>query len=120
MKNGATIVLESSWALNSLDTNEAKTSLCGTKAGADMLDGLRINRVNYGKQCVEKPALAAGGAAFYDGISEAPEDVEQRVFYNAIVNGEPLTVEPRQAMVVTQILEAIYESGNTGKPVFFD
>ena len=90
------------------------------KAGADMLDGLRINRVNYGKQCVEKPALAAGGAAFYDGISEAPEDVEQRVFYNAIVNGEPLTVEPRQAMVVTQILEAIYESGNTGKPVFFD
>ena len=120
MKNGATIVLESSWALNSLDTNEAKTSLCGTKAGADMLDGLRINSVKYGKQCVEKPALAAGGAAFYDGISEAPEDVEQRVFYNAVVNGEPLTVEPRQAMVVTQILEAIYESGKSGKPVFFD
>ena len=40
MKNGATIVLESSWALNTLDTREAQTTLCGTKAGADMADGL--------------------------------------------------------------------------------
>ena len=47
MKNGATIVLESSWALNTLDTREAQTTLCGTKAGADMADGLRINRVNH-------------------------------------------------------------------------
>ncbi len=118
MKNGATIVLESSWALNTLDVREAQTSLCGTKAGADMADGLRINRVNHNRQCVEKPDLAAGGVAFYDGVSEKPDDVEQRVFYNAIVNGEPLTVEPRQAMVVTQILEAIYESGRTGKAVY--
>ncbi len=120
MKNGATINLESSWALNSLDTKEAKTTLCGTKAGADMDHGLRINRVNYGRQCVEEPNLTAGGVAFFDGAAESSEDVEQRVFYNAVVNGEPLVVEPRQAMVVTQILEAIYESGKTGKAVFFD
>ena len=50
MKNGATIVLESSWALNTLDTREAQTTLCGTKAGADMADGLRINRIKYGRQ----------------------------------------------------------------------
>lgn len=120
MKNGATINLESSWALNILDVREAQTSLCGTKAGADMVNGLRINRVNYGRQCVEEPNLAAGGVAFFDGAAESSEDVEQRVFYNAVVNGEPLVVEPRQAMVVTQILEAIYESGKSGKPVYFD
>ncbi len=119
MKNGATIVLESSWALNTLDVREAQTTLCGTKAGADMADGLRINRVNHGRQCVEKPDLNAGGVAFYDGASANPEDVEQGIFYNAVVNGEPLTVKPRQAMVVTQILEAIYESGRAGKPVYF-
>ena len=119
MKNGATIVLESSWALNTLDTREAQTTLCGTKAGADMADGLRINRVNHSRQCVEKPDLAAGGVAFYDGISEKPDDIEQRVFYNAVVNGGELTVKPRQAMVVTQILEAIYESGRTGKAIYF-
>lgn len=120
MKNGATINLESSWALNTLDVREAQTSLCGTKAGADMVNGLRINRVNYGRQCVEEPNLTTGGVAFFDGAAESSEDVEQRVFYNAIVNGEPLVVEPRQAMVVTQILEGIYESGKSGKPVFFE
>ena len=61
MKNGATIVLESSWALNTLDVGEAQTSLCGTKAGADMKDGLRINGVKYNKQYIEKPGLDAGG-----------------------------------------------------------
>ncbi|MDO4293587.1 MAG: Gfo/Idh/MocA family oxidoreductase [Eubacteriales bacterium] len=120
MKNGATIHLESSWALNTLEVGEAKTSLCGTKAGADMKDGLRINRVSYGRQCVEKPDFEAGGVAFFDGASEKPADIEQRIFYNAVVNGEPLTVQPRQALCVTRILEALYESGKSGKPVFFD
>ena len=36
MENGATIFLEASWALNSLDVKEAKTTLMGSKAGADM------------------------------------------------------------------------------------
>lgn len=120
MKNGATIHLESSWALNSLDVDEAKTSLCGTKAGADMKDGLRINRVQYNKQCVEKPELGAGGVAFFDGEADKEPDVEQRVFYNAVVNGAELVVKPEQAIVVTRILEAIYESAKTGKAVYFD
>ena len=120
MKNGATIVLEASWALNSLDVDEAKTSLCGTKAGADMKDGLRINRVHHGRQCVEKPDLGAGGVAFYDGTEEKPADIEAEVFYNAVAKGTPLTVEPEQALVVTQLLEAIYESAKTGKTIYFD
>mgnify|MGYP001025879423 FL=1 len=120
MKNGAVINLEASWALNTLEVDEAKTSLCGTKAGADMKDGLRINRVQYGKQCVEKPDLNAGGVAFFDGAAANPEDTEQKVFYEAIVDGKPLTVEPEQALAVTRILEAIYESARTGKTVYFE
>ena len=71
------------------------------------------------KQCVEEPDLNAGGVAFYDGATEEPSDVEQKVFYNAILNGGELVVKPEEAMVVTQILEAIYESGMTGKTVYF-
>jgi predicted dehydrogenase len=41
MEDGATIILESSWALNTLDVGEAQTTLCGTKAGADTRKGLR-------------------------------------------------------------------------------
>ena len=43
MENGATIMLESSWALNTLLDGEGRTILCGTEGGADMEDGLRIN-----------------------------------------------------------------------------
>ena len=121
MENGATIVLESSWALNILDVQEAATVLCGTKAGADMKDGLRINNVNYNKQIIEKPDLSAGGVAFFDGAGGgAPQEIEAQIFYNAIKNGTDVVVKPEQAFVVTQILEAIYESAKTGKPVYLD
>lgn len=120
MKNGATVNLEASWALNSLDVGEAQTTLCGTKAGADMKKGLRINCVKYDRQCVEEPDLSAGGVAFYDGKTETENDIEQRVFYEAVTEGKPLVVQPEQAIVVTRILEAIYESAKTGKAVYFE
>ena len=120
MKNGATIILESSWALNTLDTDEAKTSLCGTKAGADMKAGLRINGVKHGKMYTEVPALSGQGVAFYDASSEKPQKVEQQVFYDAIVEGKELVVKPEQAMVVTQILEAIYESAKRDQTIYFE
>lgn len=120
MENGATIVLESSWALNTLDVGEAQTTLCGTKAGADMKDGLRINGVKYNKQYIEKPALGAGGVDFYDGNGESQQELEARLWIEAVVNDTEVVVKPEEALVVTQILEAIYESGRTGKPVFFE
>ena len=120
MKDGATIVLESSWALNSLDVDEAKTSLCGTKAGADMKGGLRINKVQYGKQVVENVNLEAGGVAFFDGGAANPEDIEARMWIDAVKNDTDVVVKPEQAIVVTKILDAIYQSAREGKPVFFD
>jgi predicted dehydrogenase len=124
MKNGATIVLESSWALNMIDANEAKTILCGDKAGADMLGkdgGLRINGERFSKLYVTEPALTAGSVAFYEGDEGGnAEDVEARMWIDHVKDdSKPLIVKPEQALVVTQILEAIYESGKTGKPVYF-
>ncbi|WMJ21974.1 Gfo/Idh/MocA family oxidoreductase [Paludicola sp. MB14-C6] len=118
MENGATIVLESSWALNTLDVREAKTTLCGTKAGADMVDGLRINGVKFNKQYVIKPDLNASGVDYFDGVASTPADIETRTYIDAITKGTELRVKPEQALVVTQILEAIYESAKTGKPVY--
>jgi predicted dehydrogenase len=70
MQNGATIVIEASWALNSLDIDEAKSTLCGTEGGADMKDGLRINGEDMGKLYVKTPELGKKGVAFYDGSEE--------------------------------------------------
>ena len=121
MENGATIVLESAWALNTLDVREAVTSICGTKAGADMNDGLRINGVRNGRQYVLTPNFKAGGVAFNDGAKgESAADLEERLWIEAVRNDtQPLTL-PEQAYCVTRILEGIYESAKTGKPYYFD
>ena len=125
MKNGATVYLEASWALNTLQVNEAKTILCGDKAGADMMGkgpdgGLRINGEKFSKTYITEPDLAAGGVAFYDGASMQPQEVEARQWIDAVINDTQPTVLPRQALVVSQILEAIYTSSETGKPVYFE
>ncbi len=121
MENGATIVLESSWALNMMDPREAITTVCGTKAGGDMLDGLRINGVRNGRQYVLKPDFSAGGVAFNDGKkAESPATREARAWIKAILEDtDPVTL-PEQAYCVTRILEGIYESAKTGDIYRFD
>jgi len=120
MENGATIMLESSWALNSLQTGEYQCVLCGTKAGVDQLDGVRINKVDAGRQVVIKPDLKAGGVAFYGAEKLAPHEAESRAWIDAILNDTDPMVLPEQAYTVTQILEGIYESAKTGKPYYFN
>ena len=121
MENGATINLESSWALNMLDTREAVTTLCGTDGGLDMNDGIRINGIRHGRQYVLKPDLCAGGVAFYEGSNGAkPEDREAALWIDAVVNDKPPFVLPEQAYAVSQILEGIYISARTGEPYYFN
>jgi len=120
MENGATIILESSWALNTRDVGEAKCTLCGTKAGADMKDGLCIVSDKHGKFIDIEPDFSDSGVAYVPGGKvDSAEEKESRCFYDAILYGAELRTKPEQALVVTQILDAIYESGRTGKPVVF-
>jgi predicted dehydrogenase len=119
MQNGATIVLESSWALNTLQVDEAKCTLCGTEGGADMIGGLRINGENFGRLYQTQVDLSAGGVAFYEGKKESDSDMEARLWIDAIVNDKDPVVLPEQACVVSEILEAIYASARTGKAVSF-
>ncbi|HOA33676.1 MAG TPA: Gfo/Idh/MocA family oxidoreductase [Clostridiales bacterium] len=121
MKNGAVISVESSWALNIADPDEANVLLCGDKAGADTLhDKVRINYVKNNRQVIECPDFSAGGVAFYDGKKVSPKDLEAQKWLDAIEFDTDPCVTPEQALVVTQILEAIYTSAKTGQPVFFE
>ena len=121
MKNGATVSLESSWALNMLDTREACTLLCGTNAGIDMNNGVRINGVRGGKLYELYPALDGKGVDFYDASGEeAPADREARLWIDAVINDKTPVVTPEQAYCVSRILNGIYESAKTGEPYYFD
>ncbi len=115
MENGATINLESSWALNKRGSKEAITTICGTKGGADMLDGLTLNGVRNGRKFTTKVDFNAGGVDFYDGGNgDDPTFREAKLWIDAVINDKEPFVLPEQAFTVTQILEGIYESAKTG------
>ena len=117
MENGATIILESSWALNTLDEGEAKTTLCGTKGGADMREGLRLNGERFGKLYTTNVMLDGQGVAYYDSKQDDPADLEARMWIDCLLNNTEPLVKPEEALVVTEILEAIYESAKRGTEV---
>lgn len=120
MENGASIILESSWALNDIHPGEAQTTLYGNKAGADMSDGLTINGEDHGLLYNKKIELETGGVDFYDGSSDDPAVLEARSWIDAIINDTEPVVTPEQALVVTEILEAIYQAAKTREPVYLN
>lgn len=83
MKNGATIQLESSWALNILDPIEASTLLCGTKAGAQMKNQkLILNYDKDGELCEEEPDLT-----YHSTMKLTAAEAEARQWIDAILSG---------------------------------
>jgi len=121
MKNGATILLETSWALNTSEpVEEGSCVLCGSREGLQIKNNvLKVNKVEFDRQNETIVNTSAGGVAFYDGASATPADVEAANWIRSIVNDTDPVVLPEQALVVSEILEAIYESSKTGKPVYF-
>lgn len=120
MEDGATIILESSWALNTIEPiQEGSIVLCGSEAGAQIKNGLSINKDDFGKLVDIKPDLSAGGVAFYDGVAETPPLLEAKRWIDAVVNDTEVVVKPQEAYIVSKILEAIYESAKTGKAIYF-
>lgn len=125
-KNGATIVLKASWALNVLDSREASTTLCGTEMGAEIRSGssykkdeLIYNGTRHG-MLTHESLSDVSAVAYFEGREEPPGVVEAKQWIDAIItDGEPV-VHPEQAFRVTQILDTIYQSAASGKQVFLD
>lgn len=124
MENGATIFLEAAWALNVKDSREAATTLCGTKAGAEMIGGMStegydlvINETTGGI-LTEEHISDAGAIAFFEGSNSGSDATKEcRQWLEAILNDTEPLVKPEQAFVVTQILDAIYKSAAEGREI---
>ncbi|MGO4182928.1 Gfo/Idh/MocA family protein [Paenibacillus sp. TAF43_2] len=126
MENGATIFLEASWILNTTDAKEAMTTLCGTEGGAEMKasstfgkSDVIFNSAKHGQLVETKPSFS-GGIAYFGPGAEDDGVKEARQWLDSIINDTEPLVKPEQAYVVTQILEAIYKSAETGKVVEFE
>jgi predicted dehydrogenase len=85
-----------------------------------MKDGLRINGENHSSLYINNIQTDGKGVAFFEGKTEEAPVLEMRMWVDASVNDKEPVVTPEQACVVSEILEAIYESAKTGKAIYFD
>lgn len=127
MKDGSLITIDASWLLNHTEERCAAAYLCGTQAGAELTgvggennEKLYLNKVMGNKQVKIDVNTAAGGVDLFPGKKVQPYDVECKVWLDAIEGKGELVVKPEQAFVVTKILDAVYESAQSGKQVVFD
>lgn len=125
MKNGATIALEASWALNMLESREASTTLCGTLAGAEIHSGMSYGKneliYNRGRngQLMEETISPVGGVAYFGGGGGEEGTTDCRQWLEAAQNGTQPLVRPEEALAVTKVLDAIYRSAAENKEIKF-
>lgn len=109
--NGACMQIEFSWASN-IEKENNFVELRGTKAGScyNSKFGLKIFGEEYGSTVDYIPNVQnkPGAGAHEDNISH---------FVDCVLNGTKPMFVPEQGLNMIKILEAIYESANTGKEV---
>lgn len=121
MQNGASVIIETSWLLNTLEAGGVRYLLCGDRAGADNFSGkLRINGVAQNTLYIAEPDFQGSGVSFYEGKQEDSPYREARTFIRAIRGEGPLCVEAWQAAKVVQVVEGIYRSAESGRPYYFE
>lgn len=125
MKNGATINLEASWAINLLESKEASTTLCGTLAGAEIHSGMSYSKneliYNRGRkgQLMEERLSPVGGVAYFGGGGGEEGSIDAKQWLEAILNDTQPLVKPEEALAVTKVLDAIYKSAKENKEIQF-
>ncbi|HWQ14268.1 MAG TPA: Gfo/Idh/MocA family oxidoreductase [Roseiflexaceae bacterium] len=109
--NGATMLLECSWALNIPESRE-NISLSGTEAGLEVFP-LTVNKAAH-------EMLLSYKADWMPGEKENPGDVQTADFVDAIREGRQPISRAEQALQVTEIVDAIYRSAEAGRALRLD
>jgi predicted dehydrogenase len=112
-ENGAMLEVEASWGANIKERELMQTRLFGTKAG------LSQHNVGEGYDFVAETFLEKNGAQ-YDMTLHPPVPAARNGHYQfieAILNDQPHTADAEEGIIVMELLDAIYESSQTGKPV---
>lgn len=105
--NGATMLFETSWAANIKEDSEG-VSISGEKGGIDLFP-LELNQVKHGM-------LVSSKADWIPG-EENPGVAQVTNFVEACLGNSELIVKPEEALQVSQIIDAIYLSSETGRSV---
>ncbi len=110
-ENGAVLSLEASWATNSELREDMFTYVYGTKAGA----AHRSLRGTYDFECRMWGEVAGSFAETVLQPAHAPDHLEG--FARAVLQDGPVPVEPDDILKVQRIIDALYQSAETGAEV---
>lgn len=112
-ENGATMVLEASWAANIKESDKMETRLLGTDGG------LVQRNLGEGYEFEAEMYLEREGCQFDMKLHPpVPEAVSsQEHFVEAIVSDTPHIATGEEGLIVMELLDAIYASAASGKPV---
>ena len=114
-ENGASLVLEASWAANIQEKELMETRLLGTRAG------LVQRNMDEGYQFEAMLFTESQGYPFdmrlHDKIAVPAPGSAMTHFIDSITSQKPHTATGEEGVVVMEILDAIYRSARTGSPV---
>ncbi|WP_206955424.1 Gfo/Idh/MocA family protein [Trinickia acidisoli] len=113
--NGATLVLEASWATNIQEAELMETRLLGTRAG------LLQKNLNEGYTFDAQVFMEQNGAQFDMRVS--PASTAHSAMYDyaeAILTERPHPATGEEGLIVMEILDAIYASAAAGAPIRLD
>jgi predicted dehydrogenase len=112
-ENGATLEIEASWAANIKERELMSTRLLGTKAG------LLQRNVEEGYKWDAEIFLEREGCQYdmklHPPVPEANSSMYH--FVDCIVDEKPHIATPEEGIIVMDILDALYKSSETGRPV---
>ena len=118
-KDGATMSVEASWAANIKENELMETRVLGTKGG--LIHRNVGEEYRFEAEFYQEKAGELWDSAFHErtlwaaGAKKTPSAMSH--FVDAIVKGTPHDADGRQGLVVMELLDALYESARTGKPL---
>lgn len=115
-KNGAMLEIEASWASNRSEAEYMRTRLYGTKGG------MVHHNLNGTYEFTSEIIVEEPGGIFTKKICQPEIEVPtaMKYFLDCILSGKPHMAHGGEGLKVMKILDAIYRSGNTGKPVMIE
>jgi predicted dehydrogenase len=111
--NGATLVVEASWAANIRERELMETRLLGTRAG------LVQRNLNEGYEFEAELYVEKEGCLFDMKLHPPVPGVKSSMYHflDSILAGKPHTATGEEGLVVMELLDALYESARKGAPV---
>ncbi|MBM7570403.1 Gfo/Idh/MocA family protein [Aquibacillus albus] len=109
-KNGASLVLETAFAANVEERDKMQVSLMGNEGGADIFP-LKIYQEKH-------ESLIDVTPAYLPKVGGHEREIQH--FVECCLKGEQPISTPEQGLIIQKIIDALYQSAETGRAVSFN